>query len=55
MLAHEGLEAYPDSDPDFSRESFAEGWSWLINFALKEYLEKTYRPVGKKVKMEVSL
>ena len=55
ILTHEGLEAYPDSDPDFSRESFSEGWTWLINFALKEYLEKTYRPAGRKVKMEVSV
>lgn len=53
ILTHEGLEAYPDSDPDFSSDSFAEGWTWLINVALKEYLEKTYKPVGKKVKMEV--
>lgn len=55
MLTHEGLEAYPDNDPDFSKESFAEGWTWLINCALKEYLEKTYKPAGKKLKMEVSL
>lgn len=55
LLTHEGLEAYPDSDPDFSSESFAEGWTWLITDALKTYLEKTYKPVGKRIKMGVQL
>lgn len=53
MLTHEGLEAYPESDPDFSMDSFKEGWTWIINTALKAYIEKTYKPIGRKVKMEV--
>lgn len=53
ILTHEGLEAYPESDPDFSRDSFREGWTWIINTALKAYIEKTYKPAGKKVRMEV--
>lgn len=52
-LTHEGLEAFPDSDPDFSMDSFAEGWTWIVKTALKEYIDKTYRPMVKKVKMEV--
>lgn len=52
-LTHEGLESYPESDPDFSSKSFAEGWTWIVNTALKEYLEKAYRPVAKKIKVEV--
>lgn len=51
-LTHEGLEIYPDSDPDFSRESFAEGWTWIIETALKEYLEKAYKPAMQNVKIE---
>lgn len=51
-LSHEGLEAYPDSDPDFSKESFAEGWTWIIDTALKEYIEKAYRPSPVALKME---
>lgn len=52
-LTHEGLESYPESDPDFSRDSFAEGWTWIVQTALKAYLEKAYKPVAKKVKMEI--
>lgn len=52
-LTHEGLDAYPDSDPDFSKESFATGWTWILETALKEYLEKAYRTSHKTVKMEV--
>lgn len=52
-LTHEGLEAYPESDPDFSKESFAEGWRWIVETALKEYLEKTYKPSSKIEKIRV--
>lgn len=52
-LTHEGLEGFPDSDPDFSKNSFEEGWTWIVKSALKDYIEKTYRPMAKKVKLEV--
>ncbi|HET6559252.1 MAG TPA: SRPBCC domain-containing protein [Prolixibacteraceae bacterium] len=52
-LSHEGLDAYPDSDPDFSKESFAEGWTWIIGTALKEYMEKVYSASRVSLKMEV--
>lgn len=52
-LTHEGLDAYPESDPDFSKRSFTEGWTWIVETALKEYLEKAYRLSSKIAKMEV--
>ncbi len=39
-LKHEGLESFPSNNPDFSAESFAEGWTWIIETSLKEYLDK---------------
>lgn len=39
-LTHEGLETFPADLPDFSRESFAEGWTFIIGTALKEFVEK---------------
>lgn len=40
-LTHKGLETFPADNPDFSRENFVEGWTWLIGTSLKEYLQKT--------------
>jgi len=40
-LTHAGLESFPVYIPDFSPQSFAEGWTYLIGPALKEYLGKT--------------
>lgn len=42
-LTHEGLETFP-SKPDFSQESFAQGWTGLIGTALKEYVENPISP-----------
>jgi len=39
-LTHQGLETFPASNPDFSKENFAEGWTWIIGTALKEFLDK---------------
>ncbi|HLG38733.1 MAG TPA: SRPBCC domain-containing protein [Chitinophagaceae bacterium] len=39
-LTHEGLETFPQHNADFAKESFAEGWTYLIGTALKEYSEK---------------
>ena len=39
-LTHEGLETFPADQPDFAKENFVVGWTWLIGTALKEYLEK---------------
>ena len=39
-LTHEGLETFPANSPDFAKESFAEGWTYIIGTALKEFVEK---------------
>ena len=37
-LTHEGLDSFPAGNPDFAKESFAEGWKYIIGTSLKEYL-----------------
>lgn len=37
-LTHEGLDSFPANYPDFARENFAEGWTWIIGTALKDFL-----------------
>jgi uncharacterized protein YndB with AHSA1/START domain len=39
-LTHEGLETFPADNPDFAKENFVEGWTWIIGTSLKEFLEK---------------
>ncbi len=38
-LTHEGLETFPTENPDFAKGNFAEGWNYILNTALKDYLE----------------
>lgn len=40
-LTHEGLETFPKNNPDFAKESFAGGWTYIIGSSLKEFVEKT--------------
>lgn len=40
ILSHHGLETFPQDKPDFSRNSFKEGWNEIINNSLKGFLEK---------------
>ncbi|HAH23725.1 MAG TPA: SRPBCC domain-containing protein [Prolixibacteraceae bacterium] len=40
-LTHEGLHTFPQGNPDFARESFAEGWTWIIGTVLKFHVEKS--------------
>lgn len=40
-MTHQGLETFPASNPDFSKENFAEGWTSIIGTSLKEHLSKT--------------
>lgn len=42
-LTHEGLESFPKSDPNFSKESFAAGWTEIIGTLLKNHVEKSNR------------
>jgi uncharacterized protein YndB with AHSA1/START domain len=39
-LTHQGLETFPQNNPDFAKESFAAGWTHLIGVSLKEFIEK---------------
>jgi uncharacterized protein YndB with AHSA1/START domain len=39
-LTHEGLDTFPANNPDFAKESFAEGWTFIIGKSLKEFVEK---------------
>ena len=39
VLTHEGLDSFPRNNPDFARESFMGGWTYLINTSLSGYLE----------------
>jgi uncharacterized protein YndB with AHSA1/START domain len=39
-LTHTGLESFPINNPDFARENFVEGWTYIIGTSLKKYLEK---------------
>lgn len=38
-LTHEGLETFP-KHPDFAKESFTEGWTYIIGTSLKRFLEE---------------
>jgi uncharacterized protein YndB with AHSA1/START domain len=38
-LTHEGLETFPKDNPNFAKESFAEGWTHIIGKLLKEHVE----------------
>lgn len=40
-LSHKGLETFPVTpNNDFAKESFMEGWTWIVGTGLKEYVEK---------------
>ncbi|MDB5248022.1 MAG: hypothetical protein JWQ40_2416 [Segetibacter sp.] len=39
-LTHEGLETFTTDNPDFAKESFTEGWNYIIGKSIKEYLER---------------
>jgi uncharacterized protein YndB with AHSA1/START domain len=38
-LTHEGLETFPQNNPDFAKESFVEGWTGITGKNLKEFVE----------------
>lgn len=39
LLTHEGLESFP-AVASFARDSFLEGWTYLVQTSLKEFVEK---------------
>ena len=40
QLTHEGLETFPESNPDLAKEKFNEGWNHIIGRSLKDHLDK---------------
>lgn len=40
-LTHEGLETFPQDNPDFARNNFQMGWTEIITKSLKNYVENT--------------
>lgn len=39
-LTHTGLASFPKGNADFAPESFNEGWTYLIEKGLKEFVER---------------
>jgi len=39
-LTHSGLETFPSDNPDFAKQNFVEGWTYIMGTSLKNYLEK---------------
>ena len=39
-LTHDGIDSFATDNPDFGKESFNEGWTYLIQKALKEFSEE---------------
>lgn len=39
-LTHTGLETFQDSNPDFAKQNFEEGWTSILGTSLNNYLEK---------------
>jgi len=40
ILTHEGIDHFQTSNPDFARESFEAGWTYIIGTSLKDFVEK---------------
>jgi uncharacterized protein YndB with AHSA1/START domain len=38
-LTHEGLETFPQDNPDFAKTNFAGGWTEIIGESLKKFVE----------------
>ena len=38
-LTHDGLESFPQDNPNFKRESFNGGWTYFVNEALPKFVE----------------
>jgi len=39
-LTHEGLETFPMSNPDFVKENFAAGWTYIIGTSFEKFVGK---------------
>jgi uncharacterized protein YndB with AHSA1/START domain len=40
VLTHKGIPSFSENGPDFALESFTEGWNYIVNKSLQEYVEK---------------
>lgn len=40
VLTHTGLDTFDQTNPDLAVGNFDEGWSYFVNKALKEFVEK---------------
>lgn len=40
-LTHGGIETFPKDDPNFARESFVKGWTYIVGTSLKDFVEKS--------------
>lgn len=38
-LSHEGLESFPQENPNFRTQSFSDGWNYFVNEALASFVE----------------
>jgi uncharacterized protein YndB with AHSA1/START domain len=38
VLTHTGTDSFEKNGPDFAVESFTEGWNYIVNTSLKNYL-----------------
>ena len=43
VLTHEGLETFPANNRDFAKSNFAEGWTYIINTSLENFLSKNLK------------
>lgn len=39
QLTHEGVESFPSDNPDFAKQNFVEGWTYITGTSLKNFLE----------------
>ncbi|MGI8635288.1 MAG: SRPBCC family protein [Segetibacter sp.] len=38
-LTHDGLATFPQNNPDFARENFAEGWTYITGTSLANFVD----------------
>jgi uncharacterized protein YndB with AHSA1/START domain len=49
-LTHEGLETFPQNNPDFAKGNFVGGWTQIIGSSLKGFVETPSAQVSEPVK-----
>ncbi|MCZ4222862.1 SRPBCC family protein [Pedobacter rhodius] len=40
VITHSGIESFSENGKDFAKDSFKGGWTYFLNDALKNYLER---------------